>query len=317
MLTLFANVFGHSGEAGSALPASLVKAAIERAVDGTDPRLRIVTGYAKTLKKPVMHAANHIFGLVDGLPPPVAVGKAPLAADPALTALLYSQERMDQLCARDPAMVEYRAEHPLATGPVTALLVAQRTEKHGFGYGELNGNVVRDVPRTTIGFDQHALMAVAGDEEETRRLMKRRAFDHLLSLALLHITERKEEREALSGRRALLRSKLDVMKRSGSLTCHTAAGERASLQTRLEEIEQQLAELGAPEDVLAGNLAIVADVLSQAQCHLWREDKTLCVDRFYVVHDQPTPSAPQLTFEELHNSQGRQVTLRMLSITAV
>lgn len=314
MLKLFANIFGATADAGTTLPADLVEAAIERVVDGTEPRLRIVSGYGRALRKPVIHAAHHIIALIDSLPPPVLLDRASLAAQPEFAALCYSLERMEQLLARDAAMAEFRAANAGAPGPVTAALVAHRTEKRGLGYGELEGRTVQDVPRTIAGFEQHALVAIAASETESRRLMKRRALDHLLSLALSQITQCKDERKLLSERSALLRSKLKIMQRGGSLTQFTGAEERVALQARLEDLEQQLAQLGAPEDVLSGNLAIVVDVLSNASKHLWLENKALFLDRFYVVHDKPAASAPKVVFNELRNSEGGQVTVQMIMI---
>jgi hypothetical protein len=145
-------------------------------------------------------------------------------------------------------------------------------------------------------------------------LLKRRAFDHLLSIALAHITERKEERENLTSRKALLRSKLDIIRRGGGFAQQSGALDQTQLQTRLEDIEVQLAELGCAEDTLSDNLAIVAKVLAEAERHFWSEDKVLCLDKLYVLHDKPGPSAPQTVFKELHNSEGLQVTVLMISI---
>jgi len=316
VLKLFANIFGESDVAGSKLTPAVVKTAIERAVDGTDPRLRIVSGYARILKKPVLQAADYIIDMIDGLPAPVLANRASLDSDPGLAALLYSAERTEQFISRDPAMLEFRGANPLVLEPVTALLVAQRSEKRGFGYGEVEGKVLTDVARTTVGFEQHLLVAVAREETETRHLLKRRAFDQLLAMALLHITERKEERESLGTRKALLRSKLDILQRGGSFTQHTGANDRVKLQASLEDIEQQLVKLDASGDVLADNLAVIAGVLSSAREHLWLEDRTLCLDRLYVLHDQPSRSAPSIVFKEIHNSEGRQATLKLLSIPA-
>lgn len=41
---------------------------------------------------------------------------------------------------------------PGESGSITGLLVARRPEKHGFGYGEVDGETLKDVPRTTINF---------------------------------------------------------------------------------------------------------------------------------------------------------------------
>jgi hypothetical protein len=314
VLNLFKNIFSQSHDARSKLPPSLVRMAIERAVDGTDPRVRIISGYAKVLRESVIHAIEHVMGLVDGFPQPVAAGKNALTDNPAFAALFYSEARMEQIIERDAALREFRAANHLTTEPITALLVAQKTEKHGFGHAEVSGQVLSDVPRTTVGFDQHRLLEPAIDEQETRRLLMRRAFDHLLSIALSHITERKEERENLSSRKALLHSKLAIIQRGGGFAQHTGALDQTQLQTRLEEIDVQLSELGPAEDTLSDNLAIIAGVLAEAERHLWCEDKVLCLDQLYVLHDKPGPSAPPTVFTELHNSEGLQVTVLMVSI---
>ncbi len=116
-MKLFANIFGQSDATASKLPAALVKTAIERAVDGTDPRLRIVSGYARILKKPVLQAADYIIGMIDGLPGPVVANGASLEADPGLAALLYSAERMEQLINRDPAMRNFAGQIPWCLNP--------------------------------------------------------------------------------------------------------------------------------------------------------------------------------------------------------
>jgi hypothetical protein len=314
LLKLFTNFFGQSDDVRSKLPPALVKQAIERAVDATDPRLRIHFGYTKALRKPVIHAVEYVIDLVDGFPPPVEVVENALTDNPAFAALLYSEARMEQIFERDAALREFRAANPAMTDPITALLVAQKTEKHGFGTAQVGDQVWSDVPRTTVGFDQHRLLEPSVGEQETRRLLKRRAFDHLLSIALAHITERKEERENLASRKALLRSKLDIMRRGGGFAQHTGALEQAQLQIRLEDIEVQLSELGATEDTLSDNLATIATVLAEAESHFWSEEKVLCLDKLYILHDKPGPSAPSTVFKELHNSEGLQATVMMISI---
>ena len=314
MLKLFADIFDHSEEGASGLPAALVDEVIERAIDGTDPRLRIVGGYKKALKKPVIHAADHIMGLIDSLPAPVLASKATLATDPLLSAMLYSEEVMNEFIHQDAAMQEFRSIREPGGASVTALLMAQRVEKHGFGYGKIGEQTVKDVPQTTVSFEQRRLLEPSCDEQETRRLLQRRAFDHLLSVALEHIADMREEREALAVRRALLRSKLDIVQRAGGFKQHTATADQEKLQADLDDIEQELAALGPSEDVLESNLDTVVEVLSAAEDHLWLEDTILHLDQFYVVHDKPEPAAHPLTFKDLHDSEGRQASLLMVEL---
>lgn len=314
MLNLFKNIFSQSNSARTQLPATLVKMAIERAVDGTDPRVRIMSGYAKTLREPVTHAIKHVISLVDSFPAPVGVGKTALGESPVLAALLYSEERMNHFLSRDAALREFMAASSPIVGPVTALLMASRTEKRGFGTAMVGERMQSDVPLTTVSFEQHRLLEPAVEEQETRRRLKRRAFDHLLAIALAQITQRKDERDTLASRKALLRSKLDTLRRGGGFGQQTGAAELKQLQARLDEIDGQLSALGAPEDTLSDNIAIVADVLAASERHLWQVDTILCLDRLYVLHDRPGKGAPPTVFRELHNSEGLQATIMMISI---
>lgn len=314
MLNLFKSIFSQSDAPRSDLPGDLLKAAIERAVDGTDPRVRIQPGYAKALRKPVTHALRHVIGLVDDLPAPVTADKKSLAEDPAFAALCYSEARMARIISRDAAMREFRATNPPGPDHVFALLLAQRSEKHGFGYAQVGDRVQSDVPRTTVGFDQHRLVEPAISEQETRRLLKRRAFDHLLSVALLHITGQKQAREKLGKQKALLRTKLDILRRGSGLALHTSAPEQFELQERLTKIDAQLSRLGPAEDTLSDNLAMIAAVLAEAESHLWSEDTVLYLDKLYVLHDEAGPSAPPVTFRELRNSEGQALTALMIAI---
>jgi len=316
VLNLFASVFGHSHGADSPLPSALVKQLIERAVDGTDPRVRLDSGYAKALKKPVLHAADYLIELVDRLPGPLPLVPAALRDTPVLAAFLYSEAQATQLLAQDPALQEYRASNARATQAITALLVVERSEKHSFGYGRVGDQTLKDVPQTTISFTHQRLLEPAGDEEATRRGIKRRVFDQLLSVALTTITERKQERNELSSMRALLRSKLEVVRRSGCFGGHAGADEQATLQAKMTEIEQKLAALGPSTDMLEGNLEVIGQVLENAEQHLWIEEHTLNLDPFYVLHDKPGPSVPQIVCRDLCNSEGRQVSLQMVRLPA-
>ena len=135
MFKLFANIFDRDDANKSRLPESLIKDAIERAVDGTDPRVRAVPGYARTLKRSVIHAVEYVIQLVDSLPEPVPLTHAARQDHPVLGALFYSAARLDEIVGRDAELLKFcRTQRPVPAA-VTALLVAEKTEKRGFGFG--------------------------------------------------------------------------------------------------------------------------------------------------------------------------------------
>src|SRR5512139_1930947 len=138
MLKLFQSIFG-GGEKQGAYPESLIEMATERAVDGTDPRLRVLPGYRKRLRAPVIHAIDHVVALVDSLPAPLAAGSAEYGGDPRLGALFASAEHMREAFAKCNALKEYRESHANSGERIIVLLLAERSEKHVLGV-ELSGN---------------------------------------------------------------------------------------------------------------------------------------------------------------------------------
>src|SRR5512146_2030680 len=97
MLRFLQSIFG--GVEEGRYPESLVKAAIERAVDGTDPWLRAVSGYKKKLRPAVVRAIDHVVALVNALPPPIAVGLKSYDSDPRFKAFFMSTAEMRQIFA--------------------------------------------------------------------------------------------------------------------------------------------------------------------------------------------------------------------------
>ncbi len=73
MLDFLTSLFGPAHGPDETLQEGLLGAAIERAVDKTDHRLRALGGYRKRLREPVERALRHVIGLVDQLPEPIEI----------------------------------------------------------------------------------------------------------------------------------------------------------------------------------------------------------------------------------------------------
>lgn len=315
MLRLFHSIFG-GGEEKDHYPESLIEMAIERAVDGTYPRLRAMSGYRKRLRAPVIHAIDHVMALVDQLPRPLPAISSAYSADPRLPALFVSPEHMREVFANDPVLGEFRKSHPEGADSITALLLAQRREKNILGI-ELDGELMRrDVRQVTVGFSNHRLADPAATEDEARRQLKRRAFDHLLSLALFNISEAKDERAELNHERELLRCKLNVLEKGG-WSFEDQGGKHIdvrSVQTELEAIEGQLAALSVDDRTLSGQLDMVTDLLSDAEKQLWAEPVDFHVDSMNIKRDAQDPHARPIHFNELHNTRGESLAILFVSL---
>jgi hypothetical protein len=313
---LFQSIFG-GGESDGRYPETLIKMAIERAVDGTDSRLRAFPGYRKVLREPVVHAIDHVVALVDSIPAPVLAGADGYRNDFRLAALFASGEEMLQVFSRDRVLSQYLsgadgrgAEH------VTALLLAHREERSIFGMDLAGEQVRRDVAQVAVNFAGHHLLEPRTAEEECRRFLKRRAFDHLLALALTEITEARAQRADLMGQRDLLLRKLQCLKRGALTFDRPDSGQKgeAGLQSELDAVSRQLQELGLDTGVLKAHLEVVAAQLWEAERQLWTEEIELCLNSMNIRRDPGDPTGRQIVLREIRDARGARAVVLPVTI---
>jgi uncharacterized coiled-coil protein SlyX len=316
VLRLFHSIFGATSERGR-YSEELVQAAIERAVAITDARLSALSGYQKKLRPAVIRAIDHVVDLVDALPPPIDVATAGYGADHRLIAFFASGEHMRQVINADRDLADFAVNQAGAAEQIFALLLMEKREKTVFGM-DLEGEVLkREVAQVTVNFAGHRLVDPATQEGETRRLLKRRAFDHLLTLALGRIAAAREERTDLQRQHVLLRNKLKSLE-SGHWSFGAShddnPGDRASLEARVEEIETQLRAQVADTGTLNAHLATLIDVLARAEEQLKASRVNLIVDRMGIKRQQITDTAPELVLNELTSADGRSLIMSLVSI---
>ncbi len=311
MLRFLKSIFG-IGEAKEGFPESLVKEAVERAVDGTDPCLRIVSGYKRKLRPAVRLALDHVNALVGSLPPSRPLGLGSRCDDPLLKAFFISEDEMRQVLRNDRNLAVFLRNAATVPEKISALLVMEKNETITFG-AEMSGDIVeRDVPRKIITFNGHRFIDPSAEESENRRLLKRRAYDHLVSLALGRITMMKMEREDLENRGELLQSKLNILRRAG-WGFETDGSEEGSdireLREQAGRIGSQLLEIGSDDRILDAYLGAVIDVLGRPGEHLWGKVETVILDSMGIRRDEVSANASELTFHDLFNSEGRDLVV--------
>jgi len=315
-LKLFQSIFG-GGESQGRYPESLIGAAIERALDGTDPRLRLLSGYRKRLREPILHAIDHVVVLVDKIQAPVPAGHKEYSAEPRLAALFASAKDMLDIFGRDAALAGFLAgPEGFGAGRVTALLLAQRLERNILGMDLTGDQVRRDVRQVTVSFAGHRLLDPSADEEQMRRQLKRRAFDHLLSLALAQISERSLERDDLKRQRDLLRRKLMALEHGG-WSFEPTGGEphdQATLLAEIEAVTEQLNAIDAGSDVLEAHLGIVTQVLGDAEHQLRGEGITLHLDAMNIQRPAQDQSARKIHLQELYSASGRRAVMLPIAL---
>lgn len=315
-MKLFQSIFG-GREAVGHYPESLIEMAIERSVEGTDPRLRLIPGYRKRLRAPVIRALDHVVALVDRFPAAVAAGLGDYRNDPRLSALFASGEEMQRVFARDRSLSEYLSgREGRGAERVTALLMARREEKNILGMDVVGDQVRRDVAQVTVSFSGHHLLEPQALEDECRRFLKRRAFDHLLALALARIAEARVERADLTRQRDLLQRKLRTMKR-GTLSFDQPDPDEpdaAGIQAEFDAVSRQLQALGADAGLLKAHLEIVAERLAEAEHQLWSEEIELCLAPMNIRRDPADPSGHVIVLHELQTARGARAVVLPVAI---
>ncbi len=318
MFKLFQSIFGSAPVKGGGHPASLVEAAIERAIDATDPRIRAASGYRRKLEPAVVHAIDHVKKLALGLPAPVEASHAAYGNDARLAAFFASPDRMSQVFGADRTLIDHLASPAGAgTEPILALLLVERTEKKVLGMAMQGDQLQRDVAQVQVSFDKHRLVDACAAEDDLRRALAHRAYDQLLAMALARIAEVGGERESLEASQSVLRAKLRAVQsaqRDFSGGGGEAPPDRAALEAKLADIEAQLAKTGSGSTVIAKHLDLLVETLGKAEEQLWIEPVTIVMDRLGIVHAKAGDTTVQLELGELRNAVGRKVVCLPVAI---
>jgi len=315
VLKLLQSIFG-TEEPGN-IPESLVREAIERAVEATDPWLRAVSGYRKKLRPAVLCAVKHAVALVESLPPTVVLHPANYADDLRLKALFISSDEMKRVVAGDRVLGRF-LDGPEGGAPlITTFLEMDKQEKVTLTENHSGDVVVRDVRQVTVTFDNYRFLDPAGDERETRRLLRRRAYDHMLALALRRLTGVKAEREGLEQRRELLTAKLGLLEREEWGFDRAEPGGKSDMtevEERIGELEAQLGELGGDDRMLETYLEIVAGVLAHPKEQLWTRNETIFLGCLGVRRNAPAGDTAELRLTEIRNAEGLTMEAMLVSL---
>lgn len=268
MRHLLSALFGKHEEAEPGqLPLALIDAAIERAVDGTDRRLRALGTYRKRLRAPVTATVRHVIQLTDDLPPAVEISPGHFGNDARLRAVFVSADHLLDTLTRFWTVRDYLsgAPRPLPDDIFGLLTMTQR-EQSVLGMALEGDMLKRDVLQTAVSFANHQYLAPAAAERRTRRELKRRAFDFLVRKAQEQMLASRTGRGDLVRQRHLLRSQIDAL-RAGHPASGSGKGALA-LEAEIAAIDAELGRFGKAELSLDESLRRLADILAQPETWL-------------------------------------------------
>jgi len=268
-----------------------IEQAIDIVVEQTDPRLRFVRGFRRTLRKPVVRSLVYVEDLVTRIPGPFEISRKTYGSDPQVNALFGSADDIETLFAMNKMLRDFFRDTP-ACDRVCVPLVMRRQEKRILGMA-LSGDIVRrDVARTAVNFTGHRLGIVCAETEaELRSKLKWRGIHSLAVTALENITRLKTRTASLEEQRALLKMKLrDVQAQRRGLDALAGdttedSQEQQALEQRLVDTGKQLQEARTGVATLVDYLDQVCQVLNHPSRHLRVRRNSVTVDRMGIKVD--------------------------------
>ena len=284
-----------------------VEEAVEKVVDGIDPRLRLVPGYKRKLRGEVAAALAHIGNLVDQVPGPVDVSRRAFVSDPHVRAFFATPDELQGTFGCSSELQSFFADlQNSEEDECCALMCADKEEKSVLGH-ELTGDTVRrDVMQTAINFLDHKVLSPAASDKDVRDGIKDCIFDGLITHALRHIYGIKVHRQDLEDQRRILQSRLRARQAQGNgLSALLAEADEEDEQS--EDIQAQLAEAERKLDRLPGSEQVLSFYLDEVRKIFGRPEDFIRLnvacfrlnDMGIIVEGDTAQTANTLCFSEL------------------
>jgi hypothetical protein len=292
MLSFLSSLFASDTSKSGGVDKALIERATERAVEGTDPRLRALGNYRKQLRKPVELAVRYVMEFVDGLPEAVPLSRKGYSTDPRLHAFFASNDHLQEVLGGSRTISDYlQGLSGLPPHEIFGLLTLEWKERNTLGMEQQGDRVRRDVRQVTVNFFNHRFACPGDNEAETSLELKKRAFDYLLKLALEKILAERGKHQELKREQQLLDKKLKAMKAGdwGLETMFSHGDEPTpdpgGLAAKIDAVESELLELGDAGGGLERSLEQLAEVLAQPAHWLYRDEVRMRLNHMGIKTD--------------------------------
>jgi ABC-type transporter Mla subunit MlaD len=273
---------------------AVMRDAIERVVDASEPRIRLVGDYADKLVDAVETALNHCEKLTRQLPPALTLGARVWATDARVNAFFATVADLRTTLSQNPPVREFFEQRGQPEECFALMLMVKR-ETETFGPALEGEMLVREVRRTVVSFSDHRLYFPAASEAELRRDLRQRMLLFLAGRAQERLHEMRTRRGALEEQRRQLQAQLQALRGQARglrpLLSSADADERrlALLEQRLAQTEQELVDARKPLGTLDDYLEQVRQVVGQPEPYLHLHQLSLRLNRLGVKLDEDSP----------------------------
>jgi hypothetical protein len=274
---------------------------LEAIIDMTGLNVRSVSGYAKKLRPALCAALEHVKAIEAGIPGVLEVSPRDWNIDPQVNALFVTpEETVPLFTQRGEAKAYFKESRPNET---YALLTMDRADRTILTTDQQGSMVRRDIPRTSVTFKNHRIIALSDSEDETRAEIRKRCLKVLAELARDEITQLKSSELELKELENLYKVRLSMMSvqsRGAGLSPESERelhAETAEMRRSLEQVRGDLRQSRSSVEV---HLQALKHALNSAPELLkGREDNVLLNEFSMIVKPGSEEKAHQVTLARI------------------
>lgn len=285
---------------------------IERVVDASEPRIRLVGNYLHKLLDPVEGALAYSDRLLRQIPPPVALGGHAWMQDPRVNAFFATRDDLRSTLGENPRVRAFFEDGVHRECFAWMLMVKREAETFG---PALDGDMlVREVRQIRVSFSDHQLFFPNASEAALRAELRERTLVFLATRALERINELREQRGSLEEQRRQLQAQLRALRGHNQglrplLASADADRSRvAALERRLLKAEEDLVVARKQLGTLDDYLEQVRRVLSQPEEYLRIQALAMRLNRLGLKLDPGSPEPGEtITLIELASLDEKRI----------
>lgn len=295
---LFSN--GESTESGERL-----KAAVDRVIAGTDPRLKAISGARERLAPAVEQALAYAHDIISRIPAGVELTPENWSASPLLKSFFTRPADIAETLSRSQDLRNFLKSNDAAgIDPLFAVVAATRVERTVLG-SAMEGDILRqDVAQKTVSFSDFRIAGFSRSEADVRRVLEDFVLEQLVLTALRDVASNKQRSDQLGAYRQLLLTRLRLLEQSGAggnAMLDTAAHESTDvgrLRSQLAANEAELNELKPANVGLESYLDPVIEALHNAEAIIRPKVVSLRLNAMNIIVGPEVIDASEITLVE-------------------
>lgn len=314
MLRFLNSLFSEDTRDKQDVSPDIINTAVERAIDGSDTRIRFFSDYRKQLREPVEHAVEYVIGLVDNLQEPSEISESTFSTDPRVRAFFVSPEHLRETIGGFQTVVDYlRQKSGALPNEIFGLLTMEREERRTLGMQLDGDHVRRDIAQVAVNFSHHRYLGPSDNEADTRREIEKRAFDFLVEVALERMASSRSKKSELNKHKLMHAKKLEAMKaghwglESMLKGTETRNPDISQLESEIMNIDEELGRFGSDTGDIQHSLDLLIDTFNRAEDWLGAHTITLHLDQMGIKVDPASRKASnKLELRELFSETGER-----------